>query len=1749
MTAEALLADIFADLPPPVRAWAERKRDMLLAGLHALIAETGQPEPLPESGRFLDAPGPPGGLLLDSVVEHRASVRTRANLAALQVLAAASPDHVFSRQEQETLAAYSGWGGLSLDGVTLPPGFSPMHRGLIHEFYTPPAVTLAVAHTVHGVYANLPRHDNHVLALEPSAGIGRFIRAFARRDYRDLVWYAAEYSEVSARILRALRPDVHLLLGPFERWAMENEALRGKFGLVLMNPPYSDTRGAEAHEDSAGDYARDTTPQVYFIRRGLDFLAPNGLGVVLVSAPFLTGGGMRAVRESVLRRHHLLAAYRLPSGLFPGTEVVTDLVFFIARGGELVGVLESDADVAAGRYFVQFPENILGEEYIPPDLDTDRFAYRRHRVKGTFRGLPRLQDTWRPLEAAQVRPINIRMGGKRAKLGVGEEPIARTGEAPRLAALGDRVGAFLTALGNDIPTARTLWPELHGDLQDLAKRGNPHTLWRQSKDPAIIRLLAAFQPDGHLVPALRALPELPVPRFAPDDVGAAAQWLWAHRQVVRAADLVAATSANAVSAWLEQALMSGAWCFDLDDQVHYIPTSEYLVGALWPKWDTMMGVIQDLGSPEMRAQAQRQADMLLAVIAPMELTEADILPTDAWLPSDLLGQWMVSMLSTSTQDSLREELAGTVRDAVTGMIGPRSGYSTVPELPEPFSGIYGWLNADWAQVAVSRGGRVGLSDAIFSGNPQEDYLADYDAARQREMESAAAEAAGKKTGPSDLGARRQALILEWTRQFQDWLAGQVDVLAALSWHRARQVQGWVEPAYSTLPLKVPRWGTQVTLRPWQNAGARRLVANRRGMLAFDVGVGKTFTACATIAQARAEGWCRRPIIVAPRSLLFMWRAELARALPDYRVGIIGAEETRRGSRTDTPEERGAKWLQFAAGSFDVMIVSYQALGRTQMHQGTVMSYVNRVGALRREIEMAQERARRSAKKRKTPKEGMTRADAQKEVSLEAFVAGILALPRGQRFDVGVTWEDLGIDLIVVDEAQNFKNLFGAPMGMDGSSVKFIGNVGEGAKIAWQLDFRAGTVRERNDGAGVVLLSATPAKNSPMEFYNLFQYFAPDAWRRAGISNSVDFFYAFIATAPVPYVNTKLDLVLATGAVGFKNLDVLRNILYRYGEFKTAEDVGLELPKPIREMEAVPMTAEQAARYQELLRLMRSPDKELRKQRMGFFARMVMVATHPGLEHASDYDYISAQDAVKAHTVNPWCPKYGAVARNVQAATHCGHVIFHTNVAGHAWLRAVLIDQGIPEDRIAVVNADTTNAVDRQDISDDFNGDWDDESGTWREVPKYDVVIANQVAHEGMNLQKRTCAIHHVDLPWEPATLQQRNGRAVRQGNRLESVTLYYYTTLRSADAKMLNMIEQKRGWMNAVLKGQDRETNNPGNEALSVEDLLVLTADDPAAAAQAQAFGRAKAEARARRVQRTDAFARVMSISQRFRGAARVAAREELAQAEVLRGTAMNWLRGLRRDVDPDIFPWLPLLENALLAGAAIAPLTVRTQADVPLALPTVDDPDLVVPALLTIPVYPGMWVRVEKAYSKGNPGREATWYQVGQIAFWAMGVRAWGSVEWKPFTRSVWRTDFQLAPLVPGDYTTALGLHPSPEELPLLSLLEKSHKEGSLDLRSLGWGLPSWWAPGPVWDRIQEYVAWYGYGWWESQQDGRVRSYRGSAANLLPPTVENYRRAHRATMSMMASRGHGRRGGNTPNMRWFGPADGVLPDGVSEAP
>jgi hypothetical protein len=1464
-------------------------------------------------------------------VEHRtAAARRDANIKAMW-LAADLEAHPrpLTDDDRLTLAAYSDWGGIgiakSLD--KFPPGFdAPDTRQLIHAYFTPPRVCAEIARLVQPLLPGLVATDGRVHALEPAVGIGRFPLALSGRGFETVTWHCVEFSKLSYKMLHALRPDIDLYQGPFEGWVAAHGAdFAGRINLLISNPPYGQ-RSYATTEDPDRSY-RYKRADDYFLRRGLDLLGPGGLGIYIIPSGFLTGMSKAAValRTEVLRRHHLSTAFRLPNEVFSLANIVTDILVFRARETILADVDEADKFLIEGRYYEEFPGHILGT-VVPNEAPKPGEPAKRgwhtsaegYTVVGEFTALPPVLEE-RPICAScaheglppHAAPPPKPMSASKAT--PAQQLVDNDERMLAVSSLGRRVESFLASVAN--PDREPVgWEELRHDLLEWASvHGAP------ALDAEVLGLASAERgplgkgpPGGAgwllkaflgraatLIPSLAERPQW-MPRFS-GNKNDPLQWgdyLYRSRKTLTIDELPGQDPSPLFAAGWSEDSLTPAWTERLDTRGQLVPPDEYLFGELWPKFDRAQARAA-LGD----TQAAAQAKQLIELIQPATFDEIEVTPQDGFVPLDLLATWMATLNHGDPIALLRDKgltlLANVAYEDHNKGLGGLSQEALL---------LLGWINHDYV---------------VFQ--PQ----------------------AGETEKVDDI---RLAYAKEWTEGFRGWLDADPERQRIVEQRYQRARQGYRAHAYGSEPLKLARWNPAIVLNPHQIAGARRLDANHGGGLGFDVGVGKTYTILAALALARQSGRARRAVIVVPQPIAFQWVDNLGKALPDFRVVVIGinkktiAHGLRRGletSETDSPEERSRKWARFQGGEFDVAILTYDSLPRTQMDQASTLQFLEGVTAIEREVELKKRNAAKAKKgllkkyheeraklDRKIEKAleaaemkrryGTTRKNAgdpdtlrAQMVALDAkhtktlterqdailiesvgeWLAQMLELPVGWKHDPDIVWNTMAVDWLAFDEGHNGKNLH-MPSSREGGSVpKFMGNEGEGSKRAWHWFFRCCDVQSR--GGEVVVATATPASNSPVEFYNLVKLMDKDAWNKIGINDPEAFIDRFCLLEPQEVLNSEMETETRLACVGFKNLDELRSVIMKHWEFKTAKQAKLKLPVAKPGLVFVDMDAEQEVKYQQYVKEIEdalSKPKEGSHKILGLLAKMAMVAMHSQLDEKFDWKTASMVSS-------PESPKFLALAAKILAQRGCGHIIFADYIAAHVWIRDVLVNAGIPIERIGVLNAVVApSAADRQRIAREFNGDR--RAGV---APRYDILIANTVGEEGVDLQERTCAIHHMDIGWTPKKTEQRNGRGVRQGNTLSNINIFYYIANRSQDGSRLDMVRGKENWISSLLGGDAKDTSNPAAQStLSRKELLVLISRDPEKTRLRLEAAEAEREQERRVKVAKAASDSLRALVNRFE---RARTEPNPTIAAEFQSVARQKLAGLAK-VPPDIWPW-----------------------------------------------------------------------------------------------------------------------------------------------------------------------------------------------------------------------------------------------------
>jgi len=1239
----------------------------------------------------------------------------------------------------------------------------------LNEFYTDPEVARGMwtAIAALGVTGGT--------ALEPSCATGVFLHT-APAGFKVT---GVELDPTSAAAATALHGDRHEIhTASLERFATSDDR---QFDVVIGNPPYG-PRGFLAKDDKKDI----STAEAYFTDTALDKCKPGGIVALVVPTGIMDSKTNRSLRERLLTKGEFLGAQRMPNTAFEHshTEVTTDVIYLRKRPDDVAGALGTvdqatlqklgvwDAEFISGEYFTgRGASNVLGTmtegwrakagmgnditvegsmdgvadaiaDFTPESESAPAISVTMHHILGALGDDQKAKD--RALSAAFRRPYaNIaKVGDTKVVDGV---TYVLQGDPPRWHSVDEYMQTAAIsdaeALGVEIEMAKR--GVVRDGLADrvrayVEKHGNPNdsvdVKTAANVNKIIFNLLGAVNRKGELSDLVTGTVRKTESGF---DATAQALALQHNGDTFDAAEL-ADRLGKTVDEVEDQLAADQRYAFAVGG---WTTMDAYLTGDLWLRLDAAKKELETNAHPELADKLRLQIERLEKTIDPKSLDDVDIQVNSAFIPTHILSEFMTWKLhdGPDANDWTKKERAIDVKfDSGVYFITGGNSYST------EYKALNAYLNR-------------GTKDAKM----MKEYRPVID-----------------------------ALNVE----FKDWLCASAH-RDAIEEKYNRSFRGFVAPEYSNEPIEVPGLNPNKSVRDWRWSSLRRSLATGKGIIADDVGLGKTLGGLLLARMAKVQGTTKRPVIVAPKSVLANWYSETQDWFPGSKVLTIGANfaKDKDGMLVgvdDTADERKRKYHDMTQNDYDFVIISEPSFEEIDITPERKEQYYSEDFWVQRGDKLDNV----GDKRRKAIKENFEQSVAQREFS--------------ERTNA-VYFEDLGIDMLIADEMHHQKNLYSARARF-GDQPKFLGGQGLSNR-ALDFNMKARWIRETNGGKNVHGLTATPTKNSPLEVYSMLSHIAPEAFERIGIRNSEEFLDRFCEFVPDKVLSTKGDIEDATVVAGFKNMDELREIMSRYIDRRTAAEVGLKLPSRDDRMHLVDMTRAQQDAYAELREL--AEESSGKKDATGdshIFS--IMDKMHKAALDLSILDPVRYAGAES--------PKYKELAKQcLEGAKEGGQIVFSELIESHDKIVAALVDAGFKKSEIGIINADVAkSSVKRQNIADKLN------AGIFK------VVIGNCTMAEGLNMQKTTTDIHHMDVPWDPATLQQRNGRGLRQGNNKEAVRIHTYLSKGSFDGYRYQAVSAKKDWQDILWNGGDKVENLARQGKVSRDEMRIMLAADPEAA-------------------------------------------------------------------------------------------------------------------------------------------------------------------------------------------------------------------------------------------------------------------------------------------------------------------------------
>lgn len=1313
--------------------------------------------------------------------------------------------------------------GEDLRALLTPDEYDNAKRATFTAFYTSPLVIRAMYDALARLGVSI-----HATVLEPGCGTGNFMR-LAPEAMR---FIGVELDGISGRIAKVLYPAHDIRIENFRDTRLPDDHIDA----VIGNVPFADVKIAYG--------GQRLSLHDFFFAKSLDALKPGGV-LALVTSHYTLDKQNAGVREYLSDRADFLGAIRLPSDAFKqeGTSVVTDMVFLRKRApGEPTRHadpewLHTDPLIIDGiavpinRYFLQHPEMVLGSWSREDRLYSSTYSVisngdlsehlqeaLNHLPERVFtgkanRGQPETSAPFTPPPPlAHIAEGSFFISDDKAIVQwIGGAAVAVTHGSTPLKADGTLIGRRLAAMITLRDLARRVlqsqnegWLEEH---RQEARRSLNHaydrfvqaygpinkTTFGETVDGTVIRRmpnLVTFRddPDAMLVMALEEYDEV---------TGIAAKAEIMEKDVVgRSLPVTSVRSA-------EEGLLVSLNTRGLVDlpyiaSLYHAPESHIIVelGDLlyhdpdtgeWQTADVYLSgnVRAKLAAAERAGAAfARNAEALRAV------QPEDVLPGDIdanlgapWIPERDIQDFAASLFGVAPSAI---QIGHLKKDALWSVEADSSAKLSVAATTE-----YGTARANGVWL---------FEQTLNLKTPVIYDITVTDGKEERVVNQDATLAAREK----------QKQIKE---RFRSWVFAEPE--------RTEQLVRLYNDTYNNLRLRsfdgshldFPGMNRTIALHQHQKDAIWRTMSSGNTLLAHAVGAGKSFEMAAAGMKMKQAGLITKPMFVVPNHMLEQFAREFMQLYPNATLLIAGKDDVNR-------DRRKLLTAKIASGQWDGIIVTHSSFERIGMSRDYQARFLREQIAEYDQLLCDNARTGSDGSHRNILK-SLEKQKVRREERLKELLAE-------DKKDDGLVFDELGVDHVFIDEAHYFKNLE-TPTKME----RVAGIQTSCSERAFDLYMKARYLHEQHPGHGITFATGTPISNTMVEMYTLQRYLDPEGLRERGIEHFDGWAATFGEVVDTMEISPDgKSLRPRSRFAKFTNLPELQQMFRAFADVQTAEMLHLPCPRLAGGKPAIvacPMSAEQCALQAELV----ARYDRLRSQKVDPRLDNALAITTDGRKLALDARLLSpdAED-FPSSKINALADNVAAIWRTTAETRGTQLVFSDIGVNPTPWgysvyqdLTRKLIERGVPREQIAAIgDADTDTK--KQVLFDKVR------AGTIRVL-----LGSTQKMGTGTNVQQRLMALHHLDAPWKPAEVEQREGRILRQGNKNEEVAVYRYVTAGSFDAYMWQALETKAKFISQVMTGNSavRRAEDIGGQELSYAEVKAIASGNPAVLTLAEA--------------------------------------------------------------------------------------------------------------------------------------------------------------------------------------------------------------------------------------------------------------------------------------------------------------------------
>lgn len=1372
------------------------------------------------------------------------------NIAAITTLQTLERENrSATKEEQEVLSQYVGWGGLpdvfdetkdnwhgeylQLKDLLPEDEYEMARASTLNAHYTSPTVIKAIYDAVEQMGFTTGN------ILEPACGTGNFF-GMLPDSMQGSKLFGVELDSITGRIAKQLYPSANIAVTGFEKTDLPDSF----FDLAIGNVPFGNYKLTEKRYDNQGFLIHD-----HFFAKALDKVRPGGI-VAFVTSKGTMDKKNPEVRRYLAQRAELLGAIRLPNNAFSknaGTEVTSDILFLQKRDRPIdvdrdwIHLGFDDNDITLNSYFADHPEMILGnmemvsgqfgmESACVPIEGADLSEQLRgaiRNIEGEFSeaDLPDIEISEQVSIPADPNVKNhtytlvdgevyFRENSRMVKPSLNQTVMERvTGLVELRECVNDLIYYQLEDFSDEVIKAEQLklnqlYDRFTAKYGLINSRGNA-IAFSEDNSYYLLCSLEDVDDDGNLKAKADMFTKRTIKKSTkitsvdtPSEALAVSISEKAKVDMSFMAELTG-LSEEEIAQQLKGVIFRVPELYHTDAPPRYITADEYLSGNVRDKLRTAELAARTDEDYKVNVEALQMAQP-----TDLDASEIEVRIGSTWVDKAYMQEFMYELFDTPYRNQ------GTIN----------VNYST--------------FTAEWSVTAKNS---VSYDDvaayATYGTDRANAYKIFEDTLNLRDVRiyDTKTEPDGKEIRVLNIKAteaaqQKQQLIKD---AFKDWIFRDADrrqTLVKLYNERFNSIR---PREYDGSHINFVGMNPQIKLREHQINAIAHILYGNNTLLAHEVGAGKTFEMIAGAMESKRLGLCQKPLFAVPNHLTEQWASEFLRLYPAANILVA----TKKDFETKNRKKFCAR---IATGDYDAVIIGHSQFERIPV------SLERQERLLRQQIDEIIEgisEVKASGGERFTVK--------QLERTKKGLEERLKKLEAGERKDSVVTFEQLGVDRLYVDEAHSYKNLFTF------TKMRNVAGLSTSdAQKSSDMFLKCRYMDELTGGKGTVFATGTPVSNSMVELYTMQRYLQYDTLREKGLLH----FDAWAST----FGETVTQNELAPEGKGYRprtrfsrffNLPELMSMFKEVADIKTADELNLPTPEVIYET----VVAKPTEIQQELVQELSERAAKIHNDRIDPSIDNMLKVTSDGRKLGLDQ-----------RVINPMLPD----DENSKVNTCVGNILRIWEDGKDDKLTQLLFcdlstPKGRPKaDKVAKAGGGAINGVELHALEDALPDDvttpqaafsvYEDirEKLIAKGVPAHEVAFIHEANTDtrkkelfakvrsgdvrvllgstakcgaGMNVQDRLVALHDLDCPWRPGDLTQRSGRIVRQGNENEQVKIFRYVTEDTFDAYLWQTIENKQKFISQIMtsKSPVRSCEDIDEAALSYAEIKALCAGNP----------------------------------------------------------------------------------------------------------------------------------------------------------------------------------------------------------------------------------------------------------------------------------------------------------------------------------